>query len=171
MNLESRIDQYLREYVATVTHTSSSLENNNIKFFESYFGEVDYFKNKPDQWGFYEIKGDYLGRRIPWGLLKGSGEDTVVLIHHTDTVDIEDYGAHQKWAYRPYDLTQHYKDSGLDLEPEIQSDLDSEKWLFGRGVADKDFHKYTERVLMEDLFYHTPKLIDKTIKTILKHHT
>ena len=136
MNLESRIDKYLREYVATVTHTSSSLENNNIKFFESYFGEVDYFKNKPDQWGFYEIKGDYLGRRIPWGLLKGSGEDTVVLIHHTDTVDIEDYGAHQKWAYRPYDLTQHYKDSGLDLEPEIQSDLDSEKWLFGRGVAD-----------------------------------
>ena len=38
------------------------------------------------------------------------------------------------------------------------------------GPWGKDFHKYTERVLMEDLFYHTPRLIDKTIKTILQHN-
>lgn len=136
MNLQSSIDKYLRAYVSTVTHTGSSLENNLVDFFKTYFEGVDYFKKNPDHWGFYEIKDDPLRRRIPWGILKGSGDDTLVLIHHTDTVDTDDYGANQSLAYMPYALTKSYTDSDLDLEPDIQADLDSGQWLFGRGVAD-----------------------------------
>ena len=36
------------------------------------------------------------------------------------------------------------------------------------GAWGKDFHKYTERVLEEDLVNRTPKLIDFTIREFLK---
>lgn len=37
------------------------------------------------------------------------------------------------------------------------------------GPWGKDFHKYTERVLMEDLFKRTPVLIDRFIRELLKN--
>jgi arginine utilization protein RocB len=37
------------------------------------------------------------------------------------------------------------------------------------GPWGKDFHKYTERVYMEDLFYRTPILIDRMVKELLSN--
>lgn len=136
MDLKQSIKKNLLDYVGTKTHTSTSLENNNIRFFESWFENVDYFKNHPENHGFYEIKGDHLSRKVPWGLLKGEGDDTIILIHHTDTVDTDDYGINQELAYKPYEITEKYKAGNIDLDEHVKSDLDSGKWLFGRGVAD-----------------------------------
>lgn len=136
MNLKAKIEENLLDYVATRTHTSTALENNNRVFFKRWFEKVDYFKNNPGHCGFYEIKGDHLARSVPWALLKGEGEDTIVLIHHTDTVDTEDYGANRELAYKPYEITQEYKKGNIDLDKRVKADLDSGEWLFGRGVAD-----------------------------------
>ncbi|WP_028829179.1 M20/M25/M40 family metallo-hydrolase [Proteocatella sphenisci] len=136
MDLKQAIERNLLDYIATKTHTGTSLENNNVEFFTKWFQKVDYFKNHPENCGFYEIKGDHLGRKVPWALFKGQGEDTIVLIHHTDTVDTDDYGVNQELAYRPYDITEKYKEGNIDLDEHVKRDLDSGKWLFGRGVAD-----------------------------------
>ncbi len=136
MDLKQSIEKNLLDYVGTKTHTSTSLENNNIEFFKAWFEKVDYFKNHPENHGFHEIKGDHLDRKVPWALLKGEGDDTIILIHHTDTVDTDDYGTNQNLAYKPYDITEKYKAGNIDLDEHVQRDLDSGKWLFGRGVAD-----------------------------------
>lgn len=136
MDLERSIGRNLLEYVGTKTHSGTALENNNIIFFRDWFEKVEYFRNNPDKHGFHEIDGDYLGRKVPWGLLKGKGKDTIILIHHTDTVDTDDYGINQDIAYEPYTITEEYKKGNIDLDQLVKEDLDSGKWLFGRGVAD-----------------------------------
>lgn len=136
MEFKSLIEKNLLNYVATKTHTSTSLENNNVKFFENWFQEVDYFKKNLENRGFHEIEGDHLGRKVPWALLKGKGNDTIIIIHHTDTVDTEDYGVNQELAYKPYEITEEYKKGNVDLDELVKKDLQSGEWLFGRGVAD-----------------------------------
>lgn len=136
MDLKALIEKNLLDYVATKTHTSTPLENNNVVFFKKWFQEVDYFRENPENYGFHEIEGDHLGRKVPWGLLKGEGKDTIIAIHHTDTVDTQDYGVNQELAYKPYEITEKYKEVNVDLGEDAKKDLESGKWLFGRGVAD-----------------------------------
>lgn len=136
MDLKQLIEKNLLDYVGTKTHTSTSLENNNIDFFEKWFNSVDYFKKHPENKGFHIIEGDHLARKVPWGLLKGEGDDTIIFIHHTDTVDTDDYGANRELAYKPYKVTEKYKEGNIDLDYLVKKDLYSGDWLFGRGVAD-----------------------------------
>ncbi|MGI6687841.1 MAG: hypothetical protein ACOX6Y_05740 [Christensenellales bacterium] len=72
-SLEQTIEKILKDYVGTVTHTSTALENNNQVFFERYFSGIEYFAAHPEHWGFHPIKNDPLNRKVPWGLLKGKG--------------------------------------------------------------------------------------------------
>ncbi|MGB5823103.1 MAG: M20/M25/M40 family metallo-hydrolase [Proteocatella sp.] len=136
MDLKSLIEKNLLDYTSIKTHTGSPLENNNVEFFKNWFEKVDYFRNHTENYGFHEIEGDMLGRKVPWGLFKGEGDDTIILIHHTDTVDTDDYGINQELAYQPYNITQEYKKGNTDMDELVKGDLDSGKWLFGRGVAD-----------------------------------
>lgn len=135
-HLKADIEKYLAEYVGTITHTNTPFERNTLDFFKKYFEEIEYFKNNPGNCGFYDIPEDHLQRKIPWALLKGQGGDTVVLIHHTDTVDTDDYGTFQKLAYSPFELTSKYKDGDIHIDESTRADLEGGKWLFGRGVAD-----------------------------------
>lgn len=135
-HLAEKIKKYLEAYVGTVTHTASELENNNIVFFKDYFSSVEYFKSNPQNCGFYTIEKDPLGRKVPWALLKGQGSDTIILIHHTDTVDTDDYGINKELAYKPFLLTEKYLEGNVDLSEPVLDDLKSGEWLFGRGVAD-----------------------------------
>ncbi len=131
-----RVLQILRDYVGTPTHTTTALENNNRSFFEGYFAAQDYFKAHPDHCGFYPIAHDALGRQVPWALRRGSGQDTIVLIHHSDTVDTDDYGSLKPLAHQPDQLTARYAELAADLDPDSARDLAQGGWLFGRGVAD-----------------------------------
>ena len=136
MDFKARIEKNLLDYVKTKTHTGTLLENNSVEFFRNWFNSLEYFKNNPDHFGFYEIAGDHLNRKVPWGLLKGKGEDTIILVHHSDTVDTEDYGINQSLAYDPYLITDKFKKEDINLGEDARKDLDSGQWLFGRGVAD-----------------------------------
>ena len=65
---------------------------------------------------------------------KGNSRLTVVLMGHMDTVGVEDFGAQQELAFRPDEWMAHLKGEGL---PEtVQAQLESDDWLFGRGVLD-----------------------------------
>ena len=134
--MKENIKKHLISYIGTKTHTGTKLENNTKSFYENYFGNIDYFKNNPDNWGLYPIAGDHLSRQVPWGLLKGEGDDTIILIHHSDTVDVDDYGINQGFAYDPYKITEVYLEGNTYLDEATKKDLESGEWLFGRGVAD-----------------------------------
>ncbi len=136
MDLKDRIERNMLEYVGTMTHTSTEMENNNAVFFLRWIDRVEYFKNHPEHFGVYKIDGDHLGRSVPWALLKGEGKETIVLIHHSDTVDIADYGNYKQYAYNPYAITQKYLEGNVEMDEHSRADLKSGKWLFGRGTAD-----------------------------------
>lgn len=136
MKLSERIEKNLLNYLKAKTHTGTELERNNEVFFMNWVESVPYFKNHPEYYGLHEIQNDQLKRKSTWALLKGKGNKTIVMIHHTDTVDVDDYGKYKKYAYDPYELERLYKQDNIEMDEISKKDLHSGKWLFGRGISD-----------------------------------
>jgi arginine utilization protein RocB len=134
--LETRIETLMFDLVGIYSATGTGMERDVEVFYRAWFASMDYFKTRRDQTGFFKIPGDHLGRTIPWCLLKGEGRETVVLLHHYDVVDTEDYKSMQPIAVRPYELMAALGDGKARLDPEARKDLESGDWLFGRGAAD-----------------------------------
>lgn len=134
--LKKLIKKNLMDYVAVKTYTNTKLEKNTEDFFRKWFDSQRYFAEHPDHCGFYEIEGDYLNRCVPWGLVKGNGDDTIILIHHSDTVDTLDYGKYKDLAHDPIKITEIIKERKMQIPENVIEDVNSNKWLFGRGVAD-----------------------------------
>lgn len=134
--LRNRIERLMLDFVAIATDTGTELERDVQPFFQKWFDGMPYFKKNPDHCGFFPIPNDRLGRVVPWAMVKGQGTDTVVLIHHCDTVDTEDYKHLRPLALSPNDITQAFGEGKMELPQEAKEDLDSGQWLFGRGVAD-----------------------------------
>jgi arginine utilization protein RocB len=59
---------------------------------------------------------------------------TLVLLGHFDVVDVEGCGPLRSCAFDPLEYTRRAGE--LDLSEEARKDLESGRWLFGRGVAD-----------------------------------
>lgn len=89
---------------------------------------------KDNTLGLENIENDSHNRSIVWGLLKGKGKKTIVLLNHHDVVDTNDYGNLQHLAYIPSQLKEAMKTQKLSNE--VMQDLQSEDWMFGRGTAD-----------------------------------
>ena len=139
MELKKRIQELMYEFVGTKTDTGSEHENNIIHFFNNWFRHVESIA-KTHGTKIYakcqSIPNDHLDRVVPWALLKGSGDDTVVLIHHCDTVDTIDYKNLADIALNPVKITQAFKNNQSELASHVVDDLNSGDWIFGRGVAD-----------------------------------
>ena len=61
-------------------------------------------------------------------------EKTVILFHHHDTVDLEDYGNLAEIALDSDKVAEALK--RLDSRPDMQEDLAFWEWKFGRGSCD-----------------------------------
>lgn len=136
MDLKERIEKNLVEYIKVKTHTGTALERNNEVFFNHWFESVPYLVENPNHRGFYPVKNDSLNRVCPWALLKGQGKDTIILMHHSDTVDVDDYGTFKELAYHPSDLEQFMREGKVELDENANKDLLSSEWMFGRGASD-----------------------------------
>lgn len=136
MKLSERIEKNLLNYLKARTHTGTELERNNEVFFKEWAESVPYFKEHPEYYGLHDIKNDHLGRKSTWALLKGNGKKTIIMIHHTDTVDADDFGKYKEYAYEPYEIERLYKQDNVEMDEVAKNDLYSGKWLFGRGASD-----------------------------------
>ena len=150
MKRQERIQELAEKYIARVTHTGTSLEKNSESFFQDYFNEVSYFNENPDHCGFYPVKNDHLDRTIPWALLKGRGNKAVVWIHHTDTVDTDDFGNYKEEAYKIDTARKLLHDGLLPIKEEVKNDLESGEWLFGRGISDMKGGGAIQLALLEE---------------------
>lgn len=136
MNREDKIKDLLYKFVGTKTYTNSELELNNIDYYTEFFNSIDYLKENPEMCGFYDIENDFHGRKVPWAFKKGNGPKTVVLIHHNDTVDIEDYGEYKEYAHDIDKITKMFYNGEIPVNEVVQADIDEGGWIFGRGVCD-----------------------------------
>lgn len=150
MDRAARIKQLLLDFVAIRTDTGTEWERNNRRFYEKWWQEVPYFVEHPDQCGCYRLPDDPLKREVCWSLLLGTDKETVVLIHHTDTVNTEDYGVFAEVAYHPESLQASYQSARSALPSEAWDDLISGDWLFGRGVSDMKSGAAMQCALLEE---------------------
>ncbi|CAK7047584.1 M20/M25/M40 family metallo-hydrolase [Tissierella sp.] len=134
--MKDLIEKNLLDFVGTRSDTNSKEEKNIEGFFKQWFSRIEYFQNNPEHYGLFEIPDDYLGRKVPWCLLKGKGKDTIVFIHHNDIVETKDYGTLESLCLKPYELMESFKAGKMQLPSLAKEDLFSDKWIFGRGVSD-----------------------------------
>src|SRR6056297_301753 len=134
--LKKDIKDILYEYVGINSKTSSKNELMAESFLIDYFDSLKYFKENPENYGSYKIKDDPYSRGVPWALLKGEGKDTILMIHHYDVVDVEDFGNLKDLAFLPDELEEELKKGKVKISKEAQKDLDSGDYIFGRGATD-----------------------------------
>lgn len=134
--IDKEIEDIFYSYIKIRSDTFSKHERKVEEFLVDYLSSIDYFKDSPHHFGTYKIENDSLNRSVCWSLVRGKGKDTVVLIHHNDVVDIEDFKTLQPFAYSPNKLRKELINIKEDLRREARDDLESEEYLFGRGTAD-----------------------------------
>ncbi len=83
----------------------------------------------------FPTKRDNCRRESVIGFLDNGYKDTVILMGHIDTVDIEDYGALKECAFDCDQLAKRLPEV-FDLSEEVLKDLKSGDYLFGRGALD-----------------------------------
>lgn len=116
------------------------------------FSNMSYYKNHPEDLSFIELPNDKWNRKSLMAIMRGKKDDskkTVIMIGHTDTVGISDYGTLKEFANKPYELTEKFKE--LDLPEEVKKDLDSGEYLFGRGLFDMKTGDAIIMAVMEEI--------------------
>ena len=143
-----RIKKLMMELVRIQSDTGTRQEKDVEAYLHEWLGRRTYFKNHPDYFGLYPLEKDPLERSVVWGLVKGQGDQTVILMHHHDVVDAFDYGSLAKWAYDPPRLQAAL--AGMELTAAARRDLGGNKWIFGRGTGDMKAGAAIQCVLLEE---------------------
>ncbi len=139
INVADRIEEIairLTE-ILSVSETKGEVEVSEEVF--KIFSEMDYYKENPNDLRYIEVPNDELGRKSVMAILrgkKGNSKETVVMIGHTDSVGISDYGNLRDYAHKPHELAEKFKEIKHTLREEVQKDLESGDYLFGRGIFD-----------------------------------
>lgn len=95
---------------------------------------LPYYQQHPDH-----VRANPTGdeRHFVTALVKKEGvSDTIILVSHFDVVDVEDYGAWQTHSFDPKTLTPLFHEHQADMSADVQQDIRSGNWLFGRGTMD-----------------------------------
>jgi arginine utilization protein RocB len=130
------IRRILTDYIAVESVTGGFAEKSATEFLRGVFSSAPYFSEHNDSWGCHEIPGDACERSVFWAVIRGEGPQTVVLIHHSDVVGVEDFGSLKDLAFSPDALRDALCEMRGSLSPDARADLDSGEFLFGRGGAD-----------------------------------
>ncbi|MBR5739917.1 MAG: M20/M25/M40 family metallo-hydrolase, partial [Firmicutes bacterium] len=134
--MENDIKDLLYGYIKAESLTYSPSEKLAEEFLMNYLGAIPYFRDHPELYGTYAIGGDPFDRNVVFGMVRGKGPKTVVLIHHSDVVGVEDFKLLKDLAFSPDELGGKLLEMKDTLPPEARADLESGGWLFGRGGCD-----------------------------------
>lgn len=150
--LAQRIEQLTLELVncRSVVATSDELAMSELVY--KVLAELPYWKQHPELLIKKPFHNDPLGRFSVVARLEGQKDEskkTVIMIGHTDTVGISDYGDFKSLATKPEALIKALKT--VTLSEEAKADLESGEWLFGRGILDMKCGVATIISLLEQL--------------------
>ena len=131
---QDQIATIFQEAMAIPSFTNTESERAIEDYLDQRLASIHYFQENPHHFGRYPLPNDHLHRSVNWALVDKGKKKTVILFHHHDTVDLEDYGPLAPIALDSEALVQALKD--LDFRSEMQEDLNSGQWQFGRGSCD-----------------------------------
>lgn len=124
----------LCELVSWESQTLTKGEQQFSKKLQAKLQQLQYFVDHPSYLTFCDVDHE---RQLVSALYKNPNvEETVVLISHFDTVQIEEYGSFMPLATMPEELTNAFRADPSMLNLSAKKDLASGDYLFGRGVMD-----------------------------------
>lgn len=152
------IQKTLYGYVGIQSVSGSEGEREAQNFFLDFFRSLPYWKKHPEHLGSAPIPGDPWDRGPAFAMVRGAGEDTIVLLHHNDVVTASNYKLLKPLAFSPEELEKELFRVRESLSAEARADLESGEYLYGRGVCDMKgggaiqmvlLRRYSELVLRE----------------------
>lgn len=149
--LSKRIEEIALDLTAQLSVVDTPGELDSVRRVYEIFGEMPYYKQHPEDL-FYVDLNDELGRKSVIAVLRGKkapSKKAVVMIGHTDTVGISDYGSLAPYAHKPYELMEKLKN--VQLTPAATRDLESGDYLFGRGIFDMKTGDAIIMAIMEEI--------------------
>lgn len=152
MKLADKIRDFAIELTQVESIVGSKEELNSTKKVMERFQSMEYFKEHPENVFYVDALEDPLKRNSVVAIVrgeKGDSKKTVVLIGHTDTVGTSDYGEIQAYATDPHSLPE--KLAGVTIPSDARKDLESGKYLFGRGLFDMKSGVSTLMHILEEL--------------------
>lgn len=156
--MNKQISARIEEIAVALTNQLSVVETpgelDSVQKVFEIFSEMDYYKKHPDYLKFVDMPNDKLGRKSLIAVMKGEkkkSDKTIIMIGHTDTVGISDYGTLKHLANKPYELTEKFKEIASTLPPEVRKDLESGEYLFGRGLFDMKTGDAIIMAVMEEI--------------------
>lgn len=133
-NTPEKLRALLSELVSWDSRTLTEGERTFAPKLEAKLKRIDYFEKNPDYLALHKAN---LGREAVTALYKyPEATETVVLISHFDTVQTEEYGILEPLAFNPEELTKKLEEYKEELHDIARVDLESGKYLFGRGTMD-----------------------------------
>lgn len=132
---KEQLTKLLCNLVEIPSITGSEAEKHFPNFVTKELASLKYFQQHPDHLK-KNPTGD--GRYFVTGLVRKNPntKKTVILISHFDVVDVQDYGKWKNHAFQPEKLTQMYYSHKAELPQQVQKDMETGNWLFGRGTMD-----------------------------------
>ncbi|MDR1379636.1 MAG: M20/M25/M40 family metallo-hydrolase [Synergistaceae bacterium] len=143
---------FLMLELVAIPSITGSKEGENLcaRFIHDWLSRLDYFRSYPDDLRLWTLGKDFLGRLSVSALLRAARptKKTVILTGHFDVVDVDVCGPLRPWAFDPLEYTERIGD--LDLPQDVREDLNSGRYLFGRGVADMKAGLALDLCMLED---------------------
>lgn len=152
--ISQRIEEITVKLTNQLSVVGTSGEINASQTVYDILSELDYYKNNPSDLKFVNVPNDKLQRKSVFAILRGKknqSKKTVILIGHTDTVGISDYGTLMDYAHKPYELTEKFKEIADTLPKDVKKDLESGEYLFGRGIFDMKAGNAVTIALLEEI--------------------
>lgn len=129
-------EQLTKDLVAIQSIVRQGNETEAAKYVESYWRKLPYFQEHPEDVVLQKTQRDEVDRHSTLCVIRGKtgSKRTVLLLGHIDTVGVDDY---LERGLSPFDcdaLEEELKN--MNLPEDVQKDLDSGEFLFGRGALD-----------------------------------
>ncbi len=167
-----RLDCYsevkqLTEYLVSIPSVvRQSGEREAARAIYSWYAALPYFKSHPEHLLLQTTVNDDLERFNCVAMVrgtKGNSNKAVILLGHFDTVGVEDFHDLKKHAFSPASLPEKLR--ALNLSAEINADIDSGEYMFGRGALDMKSGVAGQMVLLKYYSEH-PEELDGTLITL-----
>ena len=137
LNCLEEVKKITKELVKVPSIVKTSGETDCAKKIYEYYKDNEYFKKNGEYLVFQKTLDDPYERYNVISMVRGTKGDsnrTIILMGHLDTVGTDDFGVIKEYAYDPDKLPEKLKE--LNLSEEINRDIDSGEYMFGRGALD-----------------------------------
>lgn len=137
INCFDEVKKLTKELVSIPSIVKTSGEIDCAKKIYEFYDKLPYFRKNPEYLLFQQTKNDEIERYNVLAMVrgtKGNSKKTIILMGHLDTVGVDDFGTLKEYAFDPDRLPELFRE--LNLEEEINKDIDSEEYMFGRGALD-----------------------------------